>query len=85
MGDKESKSVIRSVIHGDAVGAAIFGRLLTSFFFKEAEPVTEIDPHRLRHIFDYPSHNMDSFVESHRSQEQAFLAIQNAANEAVKS
>jgi len=70
----------------DAVGAAIFGRLLKSLsIFKKAELINEIDPQRLHHMFDNPTHNLDSFVESHGSQEQAFRAIQNAANEAVKN
>ncbi len=39
---------------------------------------------RFHHIFDKPEHNLGGLVEKYGSQENAFNAVQNAANQALK-
>lgn len=43
-----------------------------------------VDPNKLHHIFDKEEHALDDFVKSQGGQEQAFRAIQNAANQALR-
>ncbi len=43
------------------------------------------DFNRLNHIFGKPMHALDVFLQKYGSQEKAFLAIQEAANNALKS
>ena len=44
----------------------------------------DVDPNKLHHIFDKEEHALDDFVKSQGGQEQAFRAIQNGANQAVR-
>lgn len=44
----------------------------------------DVDPNKLHHIFDKEEHALDDFVKSQGGQEQAFRAIQNAANQALR-
>ena len=43
-----------------------------------------LDPNRLSHIFGKAEHALDEFVSAQGGREQAFRAIQNAANQALR-
>jgi hypothetical protein len=43
-----------------------------------------IDPNRLNHIFGKAEHALGDFVKAHGGEQQAFRAIQNAANQALQ-
>jgi RHS repeat-associated protein len=49
------------------------------------KPLENIDPNKLRHIFDNPQHNLGNLLNQLGSQQEAFAAIQQATEAAVQS
>ncbi|MBK9712363.1 MAG: hypothetical protein IPO81_13740 [Kouleothrix sp.] len=45
---------------------------------------SKVDPNKLIHIFDKAEHALDEFVSAQGGREQAFRAIQDAANQALR-
>jgi len=55
--------------------------LLNDFWKDEHGGPPEIDPNKLRHIFDKDDHNLTKLVEAANSREEAFRAVEKAVQQ----